>query len=139
MIDKEGRLRRLNAHIHSQGKVYPTLSDGVTVAAAAGLWALSAGFTEIIPVNTITSDFAIHYINVEAASDSDVYEIVLYAAEVEIGRARVTFIDIANSQTLPSIPFAAEVIPANTQIQAKIATKGGGSDTIGISLAYHLH
>ena len=139
MIDGTGRLRRLHDHIHSQNKVYPTMVDGIQIVAAAGLWAPSAGFTQIIPIDTITSDFAIHHINVEGASDADTYEIILYAGETEIGRVRITFIDIANSQTLPSIPFMAEVVPANTQIQAKIATKGGGSDTIDLSLAYHLH
>ena len=74
MIDKAGRIRRIHNHIHSQNKVYPTLANGVQIAAAAGLWAPSAGFTEIIPVDTITSDFSIHHINVEAASDSDTYE-----------------------------------------------------------------
>ena len=139
MIDKAGRIRRIHNHLHSQNRVYPTMANGIQIAAAAGLWGLSAGFTEIIPVDTITSDFAIHHINVEAASDADTYEIVLYVGTTEIGRVRITFIDIANSQTLPSLPFIAEVIPANSQIQAKIATKGGGSDTIDISLAYHLH
>lgn len=138
MIDDTGRLRRLEAHIHSMAKVYPTLANGEQIAAAAGAWALG-NFKEIVPVNTITTDFSIHYINIEAASDSDVYEIVLYAGTTEIGRRRVTFIDITNSQSLPSVPFMCEVQPANTQIQAKCATKGGGSDTIDISLSYHLY
>jgi len=78
-------------------------------------------------------------VRLKKASDSDTYEIVLYVGEIEIGRIRITFIEIANSQTLPSIPFMAEITPANSQIQAKIATKAGGSETIDLSLAYHLH
>lgn len=139
MIDKAGRLRRLDEHIYSQARVYPTLADGVLVTGEAGAWGLSAGFTEIIPVNTIGSDFSIHYINVEGASVADTYEIVLYAVETEIGRARITFIDISNSQTLPSVPFMCKVIPRNTQIQAKVASKSGGADSITISLSYHSH
>jgi len=138
MIDEAGKLRALHEHIHSPSKVYPTLADGETVTGAAGAWTLG-NFKEIIPINTITEKFSIHHINIEGASAADVFEIVLYAATTEIGRVRVAFIDIANSQSLPSVPINVEVIQENTQIQAKVGTKGGGSDTIDISLAYHLH
>ncbi len=125
--------------MHSASNCYPTLANGVQVQGAAGGWALGAGFTEIVPVNTITAEFDIHYIVVEAASVADVYEIVLYAATTEIGRVRVAFIDIANSQSLPSVPFQCDVLPKNTQIQAKCASKAGGSKTIDISLHYHTY
>jgi len=131
-------LNLLKNHIHNAAKVYPTLADGERVIGGAGLWELGS-FKEIVPANSITDLFMIHYINIEGASTDDVYEIVIYAATVEIGRVRITFIDIANSQTLPSVPFMDVVIPANTQIQAKCATKGGGSETVDISLAYHDH
>ena len=91
-----------------------------------------------MPVNTISSDFDIHYIVVEAVSVAEVYEIVLYAAEVEIGRVRVAFVDVANSQTLPSVPFQCAILPANTQIQAKTAS-ASGTDSITISLHYHTY
>ena len=126
----------LEEHVHKPNKVYPTLANGVTVTGAAGAWTLG-NFAEVVPASTITEDFDIHYITVEGASASDVYEIVLYAATTEIGRARVAFVDIANSQTLPSIPFQCAIQPANTQIQAKVASSGGGSDTITISVHYH--
>ena len=127
----------LDDHVHHAAKTYPTLAAGVTVTGGAGAWGLSAGFQEIVPVDTITEPFDIHFIVVEGASVADVYEIVLYAAEVEIGRVRVAFIDIANSQSLPSVPFQCDIMPANTQIQAKCASAGGGGDTIDVSIHYH--
>lgn len=128
----------LDEHAHSAAKVYPTLADGVTVSGAAGAWTLE-NFYEIVPAGSIASAFDIHYIDVEAASASDVYEVVLYAATTEIARAKITFVDVANSQTLPSIPIITAIQPANTQIQAKCATSAGGADTIKISLAYHIY
>ncbi len=138
MIDIIGILHYAEEHIHSASKCYPTLANGEQVQGAAGGWALG-NFKEIVPVNTIANEFDIHYIVVEAASVADVYEIVLYAATTEIGRVRVAFIDIANSQSLPSVPFQCDVLPKNTQIQAKCASKAGGSKTIDISLHYHTY
>ena len=71
---------------------------------------------------------------------TDVFEIILYAATTEIGRVRVAFIDIANSQTLPSVPFQCPIQLANTQIQAKVANKTGASaGEITISIHYHIY
>ncbi len=139
MIDEIGRLNVTEEHVHAIAKVYPTLANGETVQGAAGSWGLSAAFKQIIPINTIRDIFDIHWINIEAVSAADVYEIVLYAAEVEIARVRVAFVNIANSSTLISIPVLTKLIPADTQIQAKVATKGGGSDSVDISLSYHTY
>jgi len=128
----------LKEHITNNANVYPTLADGAQITGGAGAWELG-DFKEIVPANGITSLFMIHFINIEDASASDVYEIVLYAVTTEIGRVRVSFKDIANSLTLPSVPFVCGVQPANTQIQAKCATKVGGGDTVDISLSYHEH
>ncbi len=119
---------------HLQGKVYPTLADGVVVTAGAA-WVLGA-FVEIVPVNTITSLFDVHAISVEDISANDVYEVVLYAAEVEICRARFT--KNANFDSVQNVPVMMAVQPANTQIKAKIASSTG-ADTATISLMYHTY
>lgn len=137
-IDEIGILHHLEKHIHSAAKCYPTLGDGLLVEGVAGAWTLG-GFKEIVPANAITSDFDIHYVVVEGATASDIYEIVLYAGTTEIGRVRVAFLDVANSKTLPSIPIQTEVVKKNTQIQAKCANKAGGSEDITISLHYHTY
>lgn len=131
-------LHVMEDHIHKMAKTYPTLANGETVVAAAGAWGLGS-FKEIIGAGVITEDFDIHFIVVEGASVADVYEIILYAATTEIGRVRVAFIDVANSQTLPSIPFQCAIQAAGTQIQAKVASKSGGLDEITISLHYHVY
>ena len=129
--------RLINIHNHSAVKCYPALADGIPVAGGAGAWTLSAAFTEIVPANTIHDDFDIHYITIEGASDDEVYEVVLYAATTEIGRLRFATVTVANGMLLPPMPFQTEIIAAETQIQAKVASKGGGGDIVTMSILYH--
>jgi len=130
----DSRFEALEDHIHGIAKVYPTLANGVVVTAGAA-WTLGA-FVEIVPVSTITDPFDIHYICIEASSGAETFELVLYAATVEVGRIRFTTtvaVDAPQNQ-----PFMSVVIPANTQIQAKVATVGGG-DTVTMSIFYHTY
>lgn len=130
------KVEMIEEHMHSPGEVYPSLANGIVVAGAAGVWTLGS-FVEIIPASTKSADFDIHYLTIEGVSIADVYEIVLYNGTTEIGRRRIAFVDIANSQTLPSIPFQTRVQDKDSQIQAKVANKAGGSESLTISLATH--
>jgi hypothetical protein len=123
-------------HIHAPAKVYPTLLNGVTINGGAGAWELGIN-TEIIPANAITMAFDIHFINVEAASANDTYELVFYAGAgdgTEIGRVRTV------KQSTPAgannVPIQIPAQPANTRISAKLASATGG-DNITISVFYH--
>lgn len=132
-------LHRLYEHGHSAAKVYPTLAAGVTVTGAAGAWTLGA-YAEIVPVNTITTQFDIHWIVIEDASTDDTYELVLYAATTEIGRVRFAVTLTAGGRViLPPIFFQCAVVAANSQIQAKLASLGGGGETVTISIHYHTY
>jgi hypothetical protein len=128
----------LTEHIHSPSKVYPTLASGVTVTAGAA-WTLGS-FVEIVPASTITSDFDIHFISIEAISANDVYELVLYkgalASEIEIGRVRFT--KNANLDSVFNTPIQTGLIAANERISAKIASSVG-SNNATISIFYHTY
>jgi len=123
-------------HIHAPAKVYPTLANGVTVTGAAGAWTLG-DYAEIIPASTITVPFDIHWINVEDASANDVYELVIYEGTTERGRIRFVADTSVFGGALPSLPIQVPQLSANSQIQAKLASAGGGSDTATISVYYH--
>lgn len=125
----------LSEHAHSASCIYPTLAAGVTATTAAGAWTLG-NFVEVVPVNTITEDFDIHHINIEAVSADDCYEIVLYAETTEIGRVRGYVKDQASH---PNWKFQDKLIAANSQIQAKVASSLGGAATMTISLHYHTY
>lgn len=125
-------------HLHSSAKIYPTLAAGVTVTGAVGAWTLGS-YAEIVPASTITDAFDVHWIVVESVSASGIYELVLYAATTEIGRVRFSVVDTAQGSTISPIPFICPIQAANTQIQAKVASSSGGSDTIDISIFYHTY
>jgi hypothetical protein len=127
-------LNTMYEHIHGTQKVYPTLAAGVDVLGGAA-WTLGE-FVEIVPVNTIRTDFDIHYINIANATAADTYELVLYAVSTEIGRVRLT--RASGAQQVNPVPFMTKMIAKDTQIQAKVASASGG-DTLTISLFYHTY
>jgi hypothetical protein len=131
---------RIDDHVHSIARVYPTLANGVVVTGAAGAWAEGA-YVVIVPTNTIQSPFDIHYINVAAFNANDTFELSLYAGpnggEIEVGRVRFT--RLSNVGAAPHIPFQTPIIAANSQIKAKIASQAGTSNTATISIMYHTY
>ena len=135
----QSSLQVIDDHIHMSSKVYPTLADGVTVTADVTAWTLGS-FAVVVPASTITSDFDIHHISVEALSANDIYELVLYSgadlSETEIGRVRFT--KNANQDGTMDVPFQTPIVSANSQIKAKLATKAGSS-TADISIYYHTY
>ena len=122
-------------HNHSQQKVYPTLAAGVTLTASAAAWALGT-LTQIIPVNYVTTIFDIHFANVASASSADIYEVVLYASVTEIARTRVTRA-LGQNPVAPT-PLITPLLPANTNINAKVASSGGGNNIV-LSVFYHTY
>ena len=131
----------INAHFHSASNVYPTLADGVTVTATANAWTDLGTIVEVVPINTITSPFDIHFIGVEGVSANDVYELVLYSgaseSEVEIGRVRIT--KTANQDGTENTPFQTIIVPANTRISAAISSAAALANTATISVFYHTY
>jgi hypothetical protein len=132
------RCHLIEEHVHNESAVYPTLAAGVTVTGHADAWTLGA-YAEIVPASTITGVFDIHFINVEDASADDIYELVLYEVTTEIARVRFVVDTSVFGGGLPSIPIITPIIAANAQIQAKLATSAGGSDTAVVSVHYHTY
>lgn len=135
-----GRIHVMDDHIHSPQKVYPTLANGVQLTGAAGAWTLGA-IAEVVPANTITSPFDIHWLNVESASVADTFEVVIYqgpgASETEISRVRFTKSAAIDLQA--GIPIQTAILVPNARISAACASASGGGDTITISLLYHTY
>ena len=96
-------------------------------------------FAVIVPANTIPSPFDIHCLNIAAVNANDTFELILYSgpngSEAEIGRVRFT--RLSNAGAAPHEPFQTPIIPANTQIKAKVASQAGTSNTCTISVMYH--
>lgn len=131
------RVEQISDHVHSAGKVYPTLAAGEAVLTNVAAWTLGV-FKQIIPASTIGSPFDIHHILVEVLDDIGVYELVLYygAGEIECGRVR--FVKDAVFSGVLSVPIQTPIIPADSKIQAKCASSVGDSSAT-ISLHYHTY
>ena len=128
----------ITKHLHAPNKCYPTGAAGVKVTANSTAWTLGS-FVEIVPANTITDEFDIHYIHIEEADRATIYELVLYAVSTEIGRCRFAVAGTPANVIIPDVPFMTEIIPANTQIRAKVMTSSSSADECVLSLQYHLY
>lgn len=126
----------INNHMHGVCSVYPTLADGVVLTGAAGAWGLG-DYVEIVPANTIISDFDINWLQIENSSAADIYEVVLYygVASTEAGRTRLS--RPAGAITNSEASFMSPIIPANSQVVGRVASSSGGGDTTTISIEYH--
>ncbi|KKK99595.1 hypothetical protein LCGC14_2631190, partial [marine sediment metagenome] len=127
----------LDDHQHTGTGVYPTLAGGVAVVSGVA-WTLGA-FVELVPVNTITTDFDIHWLVVENVTDDEIYEFVFYAATTEITRVRFgAQPGVGSVITLNEVPIQMAIQRKNTQIQAKVASSGI-TETVTVSLMYHIY
>jgi len=129
----------LEDHAHGSSKVYPTMADGVVVIGGVAPWTVEDDTTEVIPSGVTTDYFDIHYVNVEAVSASDVYELVLFAgaigSEVEISRMRT--VRTSTPSGVSSHPVQGPIQDAGTRISAKVASDGGSAEAMTITVTYH--
>jgi len=127
-------------HIHSEQKVYPSMASGVTVTSSATAWTLGSAAT-IVPANAISSEFDIHWVNLEAESSAAgaVYELVLYGNDTEIARCRFASIGVPATTIFNSFKIITPVQAAGTTITAKLASSNAAADTVDISLSYHTY
>jgi hypothetical protein len=122
-------------NLYTAEHVYPTRATWVTVTATASAWTLG-NYAEIVPINTITSQFCINKLNVGAVSAATYYEVVIFSGTTEIGRTHFYTSDSNYGYAFQD--FKSPLIAANSQIQAKLATASGGADTVVMSISYNL-
>lgn len=129
---------RIEEHIHSACKVYPTLASGITITCGTPAWTLGA-FATIVPASTITSLFDVHWVSLENISAAGVYELILYYGATDIEAGRVRFTKTVTQDPTFNIPMQTIIIPANSQIRAKVASSGAAANTVDISIFYHTY
>ena len=123
---------RVDEHFHTAQEVIPDLAAGVTVTSGNPAFVLGA-FTEIVAANAIGDDFDLHFVTMEMNNNAD-YFLKLYAVETLI--ATVHSIRNANITAINQVQLMTTIIPANTQIQAKLASSAGTASA-GIHLWFH--
>jgi hypothetical protein len=131
---------KLAYHSHAIGKVYPLLANPITLTKAVNAWvAFPASKTEIIPVNTVTRPFDIHFVSVSTLSAVGDYVIALYsgAAGAEVLIGYVVASRSASGTTEGIVPTLTTIIPANTRISAALTSGNATADTVRIKVFYH--
>lgn len=129
-------VHRLDEHVHESQRTWPDLDNCIPVAGGAGAWELG-DFVELVPAGGtgILGDFDIHFVTVEMSA-ADEYQVNLYAVETFIGSIDVS--RPAGFTTVDNAPMQTPIIPAQTQIQAKVASSTGG-DTGNLKFEYHVY
>ena len=134
----DAKLDALLAYRQSPLCCYPALANGITIVGGTAAWELGA-ITQLVPANTLTLPICLHDVLIEYASTSDIYELVLYyiwvGHTIEIGRVKTN--RERYNGTSSQIAISGMQIPANSRINARLASSTGGNDTLRISLSYH--
>lgn len=141
--DAYDRIVLLEEHIHSVQRCYPDLANGITLTGGAGAWQLGA-VAVMIPVNTVTKEFDIHFCNVASATAADVYQVKFYCGAMfaTLGDSMIACLrtsKAAGANTSSPSPLTTPELPPNSQVTAQVASSSGGGDAIVISVSYHTY
>lgn len=133
-------VKRIEEHNHNTQCVYPVLADAIVLTSSASAWTFGA-YVEIVPVSTIASDFDIHFINISALSANDEYvvELASGAGASEVLLCQVSAVRSAVQNQGAASPTSTIIIPANTRISARIASKDASANTGAIKIWYHTY
>lgn len=128
-------------HVHGASFVYPDKAAPVTLTSAAAAWAETGNIIEIIPANTITKAFDLHWASLSAISAELDGIIDLYSgaigAEVKIGAVDVS--RTANFAREAAAPVQIPQQPANTRISGKFSDSTTSARTVRIKLYGHVY
>lgn len=128
-------------HVHGASFIYPDKADPVTVQSSAASWSITGTIVEIIPVNTITKAFDLHWASVSDISNT-LYGIVdifsgAPGAEVKIGSVDVS--RTSNFSQEGQKPIQIPQQPANTRISCRFSDSTTSAQTIKIKLYGHVY
>jgi hypothetical protein len=132
-------LKLLVAHIHEQGRVYPSEAAGIPVISANTNWGLG-NLATVIGAGVIGTDYRLHAVCLENATKDGIYELIIYqgAGDVEVCRVRFAVVGgfFGNSYYVLTGPL----VPGGARLRAAVACSDGlaGAGTVTISVAYHL-
>jgi len=132
-------VKHIENHFTNPEKVYPTLANGADLVSGAD-WVLGA-FTTVVAGTTITEDFHIIDVAIEACDKNAVMEVVLYAGDPDVEIARFRFAVVGGFWGNSRYSVDTSLIAANSRIRAKVASSDGTANeaTVRISIGYILH
>jgi hypothetical protein len=131
-------LTELSYHWETERRVYPSLAAGAAVVSANADWVYGA-YGIVVPASTITSNFTIVAVSIEACNRDAVFQLELYKG---VADDLVTACRFAISGGFFGNQFyflGSEEIEANSQVRARVASSNGAAliATLAISVVYY--
>lgn len=134
------RLDEVYDNFQLERKVYPSLAAGVTVVSAAADWTYGA-YATVIPINTITADFHVFSVSVEACDKNATFQLELYKGAGDDIITAVRFNITGGFFGNQVYHLGSEEVESNLQVRARLASSDGAANqaTIQISVVYWEH
>jgi hypothetical protein len=127
-------------NLNNERLCYPSLADGVTVVSGNTNWGYGA-YATVVPVDTITHDFHIIAVSLEACNRDAVFQLELYKGAADDVVQAVRFAIAGGFWGNSVYVLGSEEVAANSQVRARLASSNGGAQiaTIRISIVYYEH
>jgi hypothetical protein len=135
-----GRVQEIYDYLNNERLCYPTLANGAAVVSANADWVYGA-YATVVPINTITNDFHIIAISIEACNRDAVFQLELYKGAADDVVQAVRFAVEGGFFGNQIYVLGSEEVEANSQIRARLASSNGTAQvaTISISIVYYEH
>ena len=132
----------ISDHIHGVQFVYPNLATAVSIASTTGIGSWTpGGNTEVVPINTITSPYDIHFISIATISANANCQLDLYQGADGAGTkiCSVTFTRNDNFQRSFPLPVITPLMAANRRVYANLADSADDGITVTFKVWYHTY
>lgn len=138
-----GHLTANYYHVHDAARVYPRTDDdtplafltvtGSATALTYGSWVEISGFDS----KTVMADCHFVFIGTISANDDYVLQLGIGASGSQAFWGECAFTRDTNQQRTGYAPIQGKPIPAGTKLWARLASTGGGSNTVDIKVYTH--
>jgi len=136
-----GFLQTSYYHVHGASFVYPKYADPIQLTSNAAAWNTTGTIVEIIPANSITKEFDLHWASISEISANLFGIIDIYAgasgSEVLIGSVDVNRTITFSREGVAPVQIPQQ--PANTRISARFSDRTSYARTCRIKFYGHVY
>jgi len=128
-------------HIHGASFLYPDKANPVELTANAAAWNATGNIVEIIPANTITKAFDLHWVSIWDISET-LYGVIDIFAGAALSEVKIGSVDCGRTSNFSresAVPLQIAQQPANTRISARFSSSTGNASTVKIKLYGHVY
>lgn len=128
-------------HIHGASFLYPDKANPVTLTSSAAAWSQTGTITEIIPANTITKDFDLHWASISDIS-ANLYGVIDFFSGAVGQEVKICSVDVVRTTAQSrenAMPMQIPQQPANTRISARFSDSTTSSRTVAVKLYGHVY